>query len=107
MNPWPITPLGPKDLTFAVVNYDFTGLTADQLGPLPQLEAVMDSGALDLAASIADQVVLVDSMASDLDDLGNVLNELQSDDFEQILADLAGIAAAGDGMLNNFTSLTG
>jgi hypothetical protein len=107
MNAWPIALLGPKDLTFAVVNYDFTGFTADQLGPLPQLEAVMDSGALELAASIADQVVLVDSMAGDLDDLGNVLNELQSDDFAQILADLAGIAAAGDAMLNDFGSLIG
>lgn len=107
MNPWPIAPLTPKQLNFAIVNYDFSGLTADALGPLPQLEAVMDSGALDLAASIADQVVLVDSMAGDLDDLGNVLKELQSDDFDQILADLAGIASAGDGMLNDFTSLTG
>ncbi len=107
MNPWPISPLGPKDLAFAAVNYDFTGLTADQLGPLPNLETAMDAHLADISTSIADQVVLVDSMAGDLDDLGNVLNELASDDFDQILADLAGIASAGDGLLNDFTTLAG
>src|SRR5712664_3257072 len=107
MNPWPIAPLGTKDLTFGVVDYDFTSLTAGELANLPSLEAAIDSTLADFGASLADQAVLIDSMAGDLDDLGIVLNELASDDFEQILADLAGIAAAGDGMLNNFTSLTG
>jgi|SRR5579864_1228331 len=107
MNPWPISPLTPQDLDFAVVNYDFVGLTADQLGPLPPLEDFMDTTSLDLAASIADQVVLIDSMAGDLDDLTTILNELANDDFEQILADLAGIASAGDSLLSDFTTLAG
>ncbi len=105
MNPWPISPLDTKALDFGIVNYDFTGLTASELGPLPQLEAAMDSNLADIATSIADQTVLVDSMASDLEDLGNVLNELATDDFEQVLADLAGIAAAGDGMLHDLSGL--
>jgi hypothetical protein len=107
VNAGPIAPLTAKDLTFAVKNYDFTGLTADQLSPLPQLEAVMDSNALDLAASIADQAVLIASMASDIADLGQVLNEVSFVDFSPIYADLAGIASAGDGMLNDFGSLIG
>ena len=107
MNPWPIAPLGPKDLAFVAVNYDFTGLTADQLSPLPSLEAAMDATLQDVATSIADQTVLIDSMAGDLDDLSNVLNELATDDFEQILADLAVIAAAGDGMLGDFAGTIG
>ncbi len=107
MNPWPISPLGTKDLTFGVVNYDFTGLTANELAPLQSLEGAMDTNLADIGTSIADQAVLIDSMAGDLDDLGNVLNELQTDDFEQILADLAGLAAAGDGMLKDFSDLAG
>ena len=107
MNPWPISPLSPKDLAFTAVNYDFTGLTANELGPLPQLEAAMDANLADIGTSIADQTVLVASMAGDLDDLSNVLNELANDDFDQILADLAGIASAGDGLLNDFTTLAG
>jgi hypothetical protein len=104
MNPWPIAPLGAKDLDFAIVNYDFIDLTAGELGPLPSLEAAMDSNLADFATSIADQTVLVDSMAGDLDDLGNVLNELATDDFTQVLGDLAGIGSAGDSLLNDFTS---
>ena len=107
MNPWPIPLLGTKDLDFAIVNYDFTSLTADQLGPLPPLEGFMDSTALDLAASIADQAVLIDSMAGDLDDLGNIFTEMDNDGFDPILADLAGIAASGDTLLNNLTTLVG
>jgi hypothetical protein len=107
LSTWPIAPLGPKDLTFGVVNYDFTGLTAGELADLPNLAAAIDASLLDAAASVADQAVLIDSMAGDLDDLGNVLNEMASDDFEQILADLAGIASAGDSLLNGFTLLAG
>lgn len=107
MNPWPISPLGPNDLNFAVKNYDFTGLTASELGPLPPLEDAIDSNLADMATSIADQTTLIASMDGDLDDLGNVLNELSNDDFDQILADLAKIASAGDAMLNDFANLVG
>jgi len=104
---WPILPLGANDLTFGVVNYDFTGLTAGELADLPNLEAAIDATLADFGTSVADQAVLIDSMAGDLDDLGKVLNELATDDFEQILADLAGIASTGDSLLNDFTVLSG
>jgi hypothetical protein len=107
LSTWPIAPLGPKDLTFGVVNYDFTGLTAGELADLPNLEAAIDATLADFGASVADQAVLIASMAGDLDDLGKVLNELASDDLEQILADLAGIASAGDSLLSGFTALAG
>jgi len=107
VNPWPILPLGANDLTFGVVNYDFTGLTAGELADLPNLEAAIDATLADFGTSIADQAVLIDSMAGDLDDLSKVLNELATDDFEQILADLAGIASTGDSLLNDFTVLSG
>lgn len=107
MNPWPIAPLGPKDLSFTAVNYDFTGLTADELSDLPSLERWTDFLLNEMGTNLMDQVTLIGSMASDLDDLGNVLNELQTDDFGQILADLAGIAAAGDAMLKDFGDLIG
>lgn len=105
MNPWPISPLTPSDLDFAVVAYDFSSLTANELAPLPDLEVFMDSTLLDFAASIADQTTLIDSMAGDLDDLNVILDELATDDFDQVLADLAGIAAAGDGFLNDLSIL--
>jgi hypothetical protein len=105
VNPWPITPLGTDDLSFATVNYDFTGLTASELAPLPGLENAIDASLLDAATSVADQAILIASMAGDLDDLGNVLNEMGSDDFEQIAADLAKAGAAGDGLLSDFTGL--
>lgn len=107
MNPWPISPLTPSDLDFAVVAYDFSSLTANELAPLPDLEVFMDSTLLDFAASLADQTALIDSMAGDLDDLSVILDELATDDFEQILADLAGIASTGDGLLNDLTNLVG
>jgi hypothetical protein len=107
LSTWPIAPLGPNDLNFGVVNYDFTGLTAGELADLPNLEAAIDATLSDFGASIADQAVLIASMAGDLDDLSNVLNELASDDFEQVAADLAGIASAGDSLLNGFTLLAG
>jgi hypothetical protein len=105
VNPWPIAPLAPKDLDFAIVNYGFTDLTAGDLGPLPPLESFLDSSLLDFAASIADQTVLIDSMAGDLDDLFSILNELGSDDFTSVLADLGTIASAGDSLLNSYIAL--
>jgi hypothetical protein len=105
MNPWPIAPLAESDLDFAVVNYDFTTLTATELGPADPLLAAIDSSLTEFGTSLADQTVLIDSMAGDLDDLGKVLDELATDDFEQIAADLAGIASTGDGILNDLTKL--
>jgi hypothetical protein len=105
VNPWPITPLGTKDLNFSAVNYDFTGLTASELAPLPGLESAIDASLIEAAASVADQAVLIASMAGDLDDLGIVLNEMGSDDFQSVLGDLAGAASAGDSLLSGFTSL--
>ena len=107
MSTWPIAPLGTNDLNFGVVNYDFTGLTAGELADLPNLEAAIDATLADFGTSLADQAVLIDSIAGDLDDLNILLNEMASDDFEQILADLAGIAAASDGLLSGFTALAG
>jgi len=107
MNPWPISPLGTQDLDFAVVNYGFTDLTGNEIGPLPPLEAAMDTELADIAASIADQTILIASMAGDLDDLFSILNEVGTDDFGQVLADLAGTASTGDSLLNDFTSIFG
>jgi len=104
---WPILPLGANDLTFGVVNYDFTGLTAGELADLPNLEAAIDATLADFGTSLADQAVLIDSMTGDVDDLNIVLNEMGTDDFEQIAADLAGIASAGDSLLSGFTVLAG
>jgi hypothetical protein len=104
---WPISPLSDRDLTFAVVNYDFTSLTANELSSLPNLETAIDTALADFGTSVADQTALIASMAGDLDDLGNILNELSTDDFDQVLADLAGAASAADGMLNDFNVLVG
>jgi hypothetical protein len=105
--PWPIAPLGPKDLTFAVKNYDFVGLTASELGPADPLLPAIDASLAEFGASVADQTLLIASMANDLTDLYAILGELATDDFQQILADLAGIAAAGDSLLNNLAPLAG
>jgi hypothetical protein len=104
---WPISPLSASDLDFAVVDYGFTGLTASELADLPNLEAAMDGLLTDLATSLADQTILIASMADDLDDLYTILDELANDDIESILADLAGIAAAGDTMLNDANTAVG
>jgi hypothetical protein len=103
--PWPIRPLGTKDLAFAVKSYDFTGLTAHGLNGTPELLGAIDAAAAEFTTSLADQTVLIASMAGDLDDLGVILNEMSTDDFEQVLADLAGIAAAGDGLLSDLTKV--
>jgi hypothetical protein len=46
-------------------------------------------------------------MADDLDDLYTILDEVANDDVESVLADLAGIAAAGDSMLGDATTAVG
>ena len=107
MNPWPIAPLSTRRQQFAVIDYFFRDLTASELGPLPPLEDFLDTTLVDAAASLADQTVLIASMDGDLNDLGNILNELATDDFDQILADLAAIASAGDTLLNDFSGLIG
>jgi len=102
---WPIPLLGTNDLDFAVVNYDFTGLTAGDFGPLLGLEGTIDFTLQEFLLSVVDQGKLITSMDGDLDDLGAILNEVGNDDFESVLAELPGIATAGDSMLNDFTSL--
>ncbi|HYL64445.1 MAG TPA: hypothetical protein VE077_17665 [Candidatus Methylomirabilis sp.] len=107
MNPWPISPLTEKELSFSSVNYDFSGLTAEETASLPNLETAIDASLLESTASVADQETLIASMDDDLNDLPNILKEMATDDFEQIAADLAGIAAKGDGLLNDFASVLG
>jgi hypothetical protein len=107
MNPWPISPLGPKDLDFAVVNYGFTDLTGNEISPLPPIESAMDLLAEDIAASLADQAVLIASMDGIFDDFANVINELESDNSEQVLGLFAGIESAGTGLLNDYVTLVG
>jgi len=104
---WPISPLAQSDLDFAVVNYDFTGLTARELAPLHSFDDAIDLTLADTITSVADQAVLIASMAGDLDDLGNILNELAGDDFFVILAELAALEALGDRELNDFLGLFG
>jgi hypothetical protein len=105
VNPWPIPPLGTKDLDFAVVNYDFTGLTAGELGSLPPLEAAMDLDLFDIAKSIADQTVLIASMDGLFDDAANIPNEVGNDDFDTVRRDLSKSASAGDSLLKDYLTL--
>ncbi len=107
MSAWPITPLGANDLDFAVVNYDFTGLTASELTPLQNFDDGFDLTLADTITSVADQTILIASMAGDVDDLGTILDELASDDFSQILAELAALEALAGRELNDFLSLFG
>jgi hypothetical protein len=105
MNPWPISPLTEKDLTFVPVNYDFTGLAASELSATQALLDAIDATLTDFGTSVADQTVEIASWTGDLLDLDQVLNELATDDFEQVAAELAKAAAAGDGLLNDFVGL--
>lgn len=105
MNPWPIAPLGTKDLDFAIVNYGFTDLAANDLGPLPPLEIAMDLDLADIAASIADQAVLIASMDGIFDDAAGIIDEISGDDFNTVLADLGSAATTGDSLLSDYTTL--
>lgn len=96
MNPWPIAPLGIRDLNFQPVNYDFTTLTASDLGDTPNMLADIDQTMNEFITSIVDQSNLIASMENDLDDLGAILSEIDVDNFESIAADLAGIAGSLD-----------
>jgi|SRR5579863_1087015 len=107
MNPWPIAPITDKDLNFAVVNYDFIDLTAGELADLPNIEANLDTVIFDFATSITGQLALSPSLDGDLNDLAAILTEVEQADFSSIIVDLAGIAAAGDGMLTDFANLIG
>jgi len=102
MNPWPIAPIGTKDLEFAVVNYDFSGLTASELADTGISLINLDILANEFSISLSDQARLIASMAGDLDDLGNILSELGTGDFDQVLSELAALAAIGDGLLLEF-----
>lgn len=96
MNPWPIAPLGIRDLNFQPVNYDFTTLTASELGDLPNMLASIDQTVNEFITSILDQSNLIASMENDLDDLGSILNEIDADNFDSIAVELAGIAGGLD-----------
>ena len=102
MNPWPIAPLAPTDLDFAVVNYDFSGLTASELGNTGINDILLGLLENEFSISLSAQTRLIASMAGDLDDLGNILSELGTGDFDQVLAELAALAAIGDGFLLDF-----
>jgi hypothetical protein len=98
MNPWPIRPLIISDLNFQPKNYDFTTLTANELGDTPNMLASIDQTLSEFLTSLLDQSNLIASMEHDLDDLGQILTEVNTDNFESIAGELAGIAAAGDAM---------
>jgi len=102
MNPWPIAPIGTNDLDFAVVNYDFSGLTASELGNTGINDILLGLLENEFSISLSAQTRLIASMAGDLDDLGNILSELGTDNFDQVLSELASLAAIGDGLLLEF-----
>jgi hypothetical protein len=107
MPPWPIAVLGPNDLDFAVVNYDFTGLTAGELGPLPPLETAMDTALFDISTSITDQTGFFDTLETDLLDAASIPGEIDNFDFNQTASDLAKAATAGDQLFSDYSSLVG
>ncbi len=96
MTPGPIAPLAASDLSFTRKDYGFVDLTANELGGTDQLLAAIDATAAEFAQSIPEQAALIASMAGDLEDLGSVLREIDTGDFESVLGELAGAAAAGD-----------
>lgn len=107
MNPWPIAPLAESDLDFAVVNYGLADFTGNELSSLPSFETFIDSLLNDFSISMSEQAVLIASMDGIFDDMGLILDELAVDDFAQVLADLAGLAATGDSLLNAFSAFIG
>lgn len=96
MNPWPITPLSTLHLNFRRVNYDFTTQTANELGDLPNMLASIDQTVNEFIDSIIGQSNLIASMEHDLDDLGSILTEINTDNFENFAGELAGIASDAD-----------
>jgi hypothetical protein len=98
MNPWPIRPLIISDLNFQPKNYDFTTLTANELGDTPNLLASIDQTVNEFITSIVDQSNLLLSTEHDLDDLGSILSEIDSDTFDTIATELGAAAAAGDAL---------
>lgn len=103
MNPWPIAPLTPTDLNFAVVNYDFTSFVGNEQAELPGLEGAIDLTILDFAGSIADQTPLITSLFDGLDDLGAISGEIDNtDNVGSTLSDLSNTASAGDATLNDY-----
>lgn len=103
----PLLPIGPDDLKFVPVATDLNGLAADSLSDLPNLLAAMDADLAAVAENITAQIALSPLMDGDLNDLAAILGEIEQADFSSILVDLAGIAAAGDGMLTDFSNLIG
>lgn len=108
MNPWPISPLGANDLNFAVVNYDFSSLTADSLSEGPGIENAIDLSLADFSTSIADQTSEIAVMFDGLDDLLNIVGEIDASPLDGVLGELANTASAGDATLGDFQGqLTG
>jgi hypothetical protein len=105
MNPWPISPIAQKDLDFSVVNYDFTTFTAGQLAELPGLENAIDLTILDLAASVADQTVLIGTLFDGLDDLATMTGEIDNSPLDGVLGELANTATASDAILSDYQGM--
>lgn len=104
-NPWPIAPLAHQQLSFALVDYNFAGLTADSLSEEPGLENAIDLTLADFAASIADQTGLIAVMFDGLDDLGTIMNEVDNSPLDGVLSELANTASAGDAILNDYQGM--
>lgn len=96
MNPWPIAPLGVRDLNFTPKNYDFVDMTASELGDTGNMLASIDQTVSEFITSLVDQSNLIASMEHDLDDLGVILSEINTDSFESVAQELAGIAGGVD-----------
>lgn len=95
MNAGPIALLTPADLDFAVVNYDFTSLTASELQDLPNPEAAIDELLAEFAADLAAQQAESAAMDADIAAMQAVIDEMEVEDFFSILVD---IGAASDAM---------
>lgn len=96
MSSGPIPLLQKSDLDFAVKNYDFTTLTATELSDTPQLLDSIDALIAEFADDLAAQVTLSALMDSDLAELAAISAEIENDDFDSLLGDIAGAADAGD-----------
>ena len=94
MNAGPIAPLTKADLEFAVVNYDFTSLTASELQDLPNLEASIDELLAEFAADLAAQQAESAAMDADIAAMQGVIDEMEAEDFLSILGDLGGASDA-------------
>jgi hypothetical protein len=107
MNPWPITPLTPADLSFVPVNYDFTGFTAAELGETQGILDAIDALIAEALVSIADQQTLGALMDADLNDLILSIDELDSTDYWNLLGEIWTYAPAVDAGFDTLATLVG